>query len=83
MVTNPISIHENVDFIPGLPQWVKDPTLLGLWYRSAAAALIGPLAWELTYAAGTTLKKKRRKNATMNTLIHKLFGMCTVGRLRT
>ena len=39
-----------------------------LWRKSAAAALIGPLAWELPYAvAGVALKrrKKRRKKMPM------------------
>ena len=39
----------------------SDPTLLWLWHRLAAAVLIGPLAWELPYAAGVTLEKKKRK----------------------
>ena len=33
--------------IPGLAQWAKDPTLLWLRCRPAAAAPISPLAWEL------------------------------------
>ena len=61
--------------IPGLTQWVKgsdlavtcgigcrcglDPT--GLWHRLAAAAPIRPLSWELPYATGTALKKKKKK----------------------
>ena len=31
----------------------SDPVLLWLWHRLAAAAQIGPLAWELPYASGT------------------------------
>ena len=32
-----------------------------LWPRPAAAALIGPLTWELTYAADLTIKKKKKQ----------------------
>ena len=35
-----------------------DLALLRLWLRSTAAALIGPLAWELTYAVGAALSEK-------------------------
>ena len=36
-----------------------DVTLLWLWYRPAATALIRPLAYELPYTAGEALKKQR------------------------
>ena len=32
-----------------------------LWYKLAVAALIQPLAWELTYAIGAAIKKKKKK----------------------
>ena len=47
--------------IPGLAQWIKDPALLWLWCRPAAAAPIRPLAWELPYAMGVALKKKKKE----------------------
>ena len=34
----------------------SDPALLWLWRRLAAAAPIGPLAWEPPYAEGVALK---------------------------
>ena len=40
----------------------SDPTaLLWVWHRPAAAARIGPLAWELSYTAGAALKTKNKK----------------------
>ena len=42
----------------------SDPTLLWLWCRPAAAAPIGPLAWEPPYAAGAALKRQKDKNKT-------------------
>ena len=38
-----------------------DLTLLWLWHRPAATALIRPLAWEPPYAVGVALKKTKRK----------------------
>ena len=38
-----------------------DLELLRLWYRLAAAALIRPLAWEPTYAAGVAPEKGKKE----------------------
>ena len=38
-----------------------DLALLWLWCRLAAAAPIGPLAWEPPYATGAALKKQKKK----------------------
>ena len=35
--------------------------MLWLWHRLAATAPIQPLAWELPYAAGVAVKKKKKK----------------------
>ena len=57
------SIHEDVGLIPCLTQWVKNPVLLWLWCRPAAAAPVWPLAQELPHAMGASLiRKKKRQN---------------------
>jgi len=37
-----------------------DTLLLWLWCRPAAVTLIQPLAWELLYALGVALKRKKK-----------------------
>ena len=41
-----------------------DPTLMWLWHRLAATALIEPLAWEPPYAAEAAqeIAKRQKKN---------------------
>ena len=40
----------------------SDPELLWLWRsRPVATALIQPLAWELPYASGVALKRRKKK----------------------
>ena len=39
----------------------SDLTLLRLWHRLVATALIRPLAWEPPYALCSALKKERKK----------------------
>ena len=55
----------------------SDPMLLWLWCRPAAAALTGPLTWELSYAMGAALKKKIMP-VLLYALIHEPKMLCYV-----
>ena len=46
-----------------------DLLLLWLWCRAAAVAPIPPLAWELPYASGAALKRKKKKERKKTKLI--------------
>ena len=47
----------------------SNPTLLWLWHRPTAVALIKPLAWEPPYATGAALKKRGGVSINYKTLI--------------
>ena len=53
------SVGEDASSIPGLTRWLKDPVVLWLWCRPAAAAPIQVLSWELPYATGVAIKRKK------------------------
>ena len=50
-----------------------DPSLLWLWYRPTAVALIQPLAWEVPYAAGAALKRKKQNKQNPQPHISKIL----------
>ena len=60
--TNLTSIPEDVGSICGLLQGVTDRVLPWAVVQVAEAAPIQPLAWELAYATGAALKRKKNVN---------------------
>ena len=45
----------------------SDLALLWMWRRLAAAALIQPLAWELPYATGVAVKRRKKEKTNKET----------------
>ena len=81
VVTNPTSIHVDAGSCDRCPySMVRIQHYRELWHRPTATAPIEPLAWELPYAAGAALKRKKERNIssikrslqlwTQNTLMH-------------
>ena len=56
-----------------------NPELLWMLCRSTAAAMTGPLAWELSYTAATALKKKKKKKSN----ILKFFTKTVIATLKS
>ena len=53
------------------------PTLLCLWCRLAATALIQPLAWELPYAMDVALKGKKKFTQFESIIVKNKFSLIT------
>ena len=54
-------------------RWDSDPVLLWLGYRSAGVAPFWLLAWELPYATGVALKRKKKKGSTRTEKVSMFF----------
>ena len=51
----------------------SDLAWLWLWRRPGATAPIGPLAWELPYAADMALKKKKKKKKPQKRVLYTYY----------
>ena len=58
----------------------SDLALLWFWYRLAAVAPIGPLAWEPRYAAGVALKKTKKKKSSYSGARRDILGEISICR---
>ena len=63
-----VSMRMQVQTLASLSGLRIQPYCHELWCRIAAAALIQPLAWELPYASGVALKKKKIDKTNMKGL---------------
>ena len=70
----------NSNSIPGPTKWFNDHALLWLWYRLAAIAPLGPLAWEPPHDMGVALKGKN--NQKTNKKAFQLGGLRDLGTCR-
>ena len=62
----------------------SDPALLWVWYRPAAIAPVGPLAWEPPYAMGAALKRPKKINFDSHLFYFKtLGGIALIGYSKT
>ena len=50
------------------------PCCLWLWCRPAAIALLGPLTWELPYAAGAAPQKKKKEKKKRLHALKRVYG---------
>ena len=53
----------------------SDVALLWPWHRPAITAPIGPLAWELSYAAGVTLKIQKKNSTSIHEDVGSMPGL--------
>ena len=61
----------------------SDLVLLWLWCRPAAAALIGPLVWELPCAMVWPLKKKGKERKKESSVVTAVVWVATVVQIQT